>query len=178
MKIELDLKFIQNDLALNEYVLLHIVHSRKGTEYVKHLGNIDYESLQARGYIKFNPDNFGIILRDKALKLFRLDAIIFDEFFRLYPSKTPKGRALRTEAVGTRFYTDTAKLWARVFKNKPDEAKKAVQALRDELAYRTANDELEYLVGIKKWIDDGHFDNTYEMKNVAPTSVNFGFSDL
>lgn len=178
MKLDIDLSSIPDDLYINEYILLKLTFLNKGSNFIKNLGQIDYDGLQAKGYIKFNPENFDIILRSKGLSLFKLSVDTFKEFYLTYPEKTPGGRPLRTSKIGTNIFKNCANIWSRKFRNKPTEATKALEALKKELAYRKAEDKLEFFVHIEKWISENHFENTYEVAKEASFSSNYGFDDL
>lgn len=182
MKIELDLeKFSkQGQLKINEYIALQLLFTRKATNirYIRYLGYIDYNDLQARGWVKHDPENDSVILREKTLSLFRVSPDVFKEFFTTYPMKTPSGRILRTEKTGTVLYKQLLNSWNNVFKGKPDEAVAALKALKNELAFRNANDSLDFMVGIAKWVSDGHYQNTYDTTNIDKKEVHSSFEEL
>lgn len=179
MKIDLDLeKFRKADLTLPEYTALSIIASgnKQLREYLQHLGMVDYNELQLRGWLKFNHTKNTVVLREKALKLFRLDPDVFKEFFETYPQRTPSGRNLRTTRAGTNEYRVALEKWTKLFKTKPEEAVEALQALKNEIAYRSSLDEgVEYMVGIVKWIEDAHYERTYE---VPKNKTNTSFTDF
>lgn len=183
MKVEIDLDLLEKtDLTVNELVFLQIVFNKRPKElyYLRHLGALDYPDLEYRGYIKFDPTNVTVKLREKAILLFKLNADQFKDFYLTFPQTTPSGRNLRTKDINTNLYRTCRTIWTRLFKGKPDEAEKAIHTLKQEIAYRTATGELEYFTRIDNWLERGMYDYTYDMSKIqgTPSSSLGGFDDM
>lgn len=175
MTINLDKLYEIGDLTYSEYIFLYLIYNKKKTFYFKQLDNVDITQLESKGYLKIISGN-QVSLRQKAINLFESEVDLFREFFLLYPVKTGNGRVLRTEKPDTVQYNNSRKEWLRAFKSKPAEEKRAVEALRTEIAFRKKTDAENFYVGMEKWIKEGYYDRTYDLSSVAGSTPNNSYS--
>lgn len=185
MKLNIDLQEVYNikNITVTEYIYLYLLYTntRQSLSYINTLGEIDFRKLEELFYIKFNYNTYTGVLREEGKRLFRVSKDLFIEFYNLFPQKTPKGRQLRTLALNTNIGRDAANKFKAAFKNSPIDAVRALEALRKEVDYRTATDQLEFMTGIVKWIEEGHYDYNYETvepKIGTSDSSDLGYSSL
>lgn len=178
--LTIDFSQWKEDLPLEDFIILNIYNSDNSLIldtlrkrfHPKHLTAV-LKVMESKDYIKILQDS--VVIREKALRLFsNEDEINFDEFWDVYPAKTPNGRLLRASnktLIGkpTRDYTVCKKKYLSAVKTLAEHnqivririAKNRYQLLND----KNFENNLETYINQRKWeqdidfLDKGNVDN-------------------
>jgi hypothetical protein len=110
---------------------------KKLIKYIKNMSDSAYEKWLIEHNLK-RVDGDWILLK-------------FEEFWKTFPQKTPRGRALRALSLSAK----KAKAALALFKKEiasPEEADLAIRGLKLELLNRARTNELEYINNIQTYI--------------------------
>jgi len=143
------------DINLCQLYYLESVYNKQ--ENISLINSNDLNDLIEQGYL-YNGEVTK--LRDKGRSLFEGDQIktLFEEFYTLFPIKTPSGRRLRASSMDS---MNGDKVWV-LFKRKiktEEDYKGLIKGLANELKERETNNSLEYINNIITWLRN----NTWEM---------------
>lgn len=104
------IQLLKLNLNVNEYLtLLKLRYISENIQFPFISAQSHLDSLSAKGFLDVNGDS--LILTAKGAKVFKTSSNIkisesdFEQFFDLYPSKTPSGRRLRSSAKSGGGYT-------------------------------------------------------------------------
>lgn len=170
MEIIIDLAKVKDaGLMVDEYLLLFYAYSKKmrqNLQFVDQYGSKECRKylipvLEKKGYVKVVESV--VHLREKTIQLFEDTEDLFTEFFGKFPLKTPSNRYLRGGDIESIKGKNARKKWNKHFRNRPNAARKAIQALEAELAMRRRNNSLNFMHNMETWLNQGDYETYYSL---------------
>ena len=145
--------------------LKYLYHKIKGGEelFVLNYGKLlfdDLYSYQKKGYIKIKHEdtNVEFELRNKLCDLFEGEKDYFYTFVVTFPIKTPSGRYLSVKKHDTIAGKELRKKWDKRFKNDAVAARKAIEVLEAEMAWRRKTGKFEFMHNAETWLNQCDFE--------------------
>ena len=139
----------KNELTPNQAFFLWSLYNNNN-KYINTITKSEKERLYERNLV------FGTTepsLRAEGLALFEDSNMksLFDEFWELYPNKTPNGRVLKTAAFKTKSYNDAWIAYNRYVKKKTNHDM-LMNGLRAELKDKSNRNSMDYMQGVLPWL--------------------------
>lgn len=145
-------------LTINEYFILYDIANDYVISTQFEYNSTQLITLEAKGFIKLTSD--GIFLRDKASVLFSINDDYFSQWLAAYPNRVTGKygniRALSPETEDTIAARRLRTRWKNIFRKNIDNQKKAVEVLKLQVKQMTKDDDIGYMVGAERWLNDGY----------------------
>jgi len=167
-----------NGLSINEYYFLYLKSLGKPLTPADSeiCGDINYESLQDRGFIKVSDK--GEVIRGKALDLFEDKRNNFIRFVETFPVKSPNGRYLSPARLEGAAIDSLRKKWKKLFKDQRNVEDHVIKVLEAEIAYRKKQGNMDFMQACEAWLNGSNYEKYEYLLEVSEDEIESNHNEL
>lgn len=148
---------VLNEINISDFYFLSSLHSNTYEDNKALIGEVNYELLQKKGFIKIlGEDNF--ILRENGRILFVDTRNNFYRFLNTFPIKTPSGRYLSPRNLEGIAVNKIKEKFNRIFKNNVFHEDMAIRVLEAEVAWRKKTGQMEFMNACEAWLNMANYE--------------------